>query len=85
MLDDVLPNFLPCYVSKKPNQPHAKPALEEGNEKDDILIKKKTKKKLLIMSDLAFKKKKKACLNITLKARLHKYVNIQKLSVLMNG
>ncbi len=42
MLDDVLPNFLPCYVSKKPNQPHAKPALEEGNEKDDILIKKPT-------------------------------------------
>ncbi len=42
MLDDVLPNFLPCYVSKKPNQPHAKPALEEGNEKDDILIKKQS-------------------------------------------
>lgn len=79
MLDDVLPNFLPCYVSKKPNQPHAMPALEEGNEKDDILIKKK--KKLLITSDLAFQK---TCLNINLKTRLHKYANIQKLSVLMN-
>lgn len=45
MLDDVLPNFLPCYVSKKHNQPHAKPALDEENEKDDnILIKNKTKK-----------------------------------------